>query len=112
MNSSWENGGGTKGFVAELYLTNVGSQPVDWSLDFDFENVSIQNMWNADFVQNEASFAVTPASWNTRLEPGATTQFGFQGMYEGNLGEPQNIVCNKGEEPTDPNPTDPDPTDP
>ena len=35
-----------KGFIAQIQLTHVGSQPVDWQLEFDFD-AQITNMWNA-----------------------------------------------------------------
>ena len=105
VNSSWENGDGTQGFVAELYVTSVASQPVNWTLDFDFDVLSIQNMWNAEFIRDESSFSVTPNAWNTRLEPGETTHFGFQGINRGELGEPQNISCGGPVEPENNPPT-------
>lgn len=95
VTADWQNGDGSKGFVAEMYLTNVGSDPVNWQLGFDFA-AQITNMWNASYTQEGNRYTITPSSWNVRIEPGQTRSFGFQGAYSGTLGEPQNVVCNGG----------------
>jgi hypothetical protein len=115
VNSNWQNGDGTKGFVAELKLTNTGTSPVNWQLAFNL-NAQITNMWNASYSQTPAAttppsttaitkYTVTPASWNTRIEPNQTISFGFQGSYTtSSLSNPSNFVCNgqEQEKPYDP----------
>ena len=59
LNSSWENGDGTNGFVAELYVTNTGELPVNWELAFDYD-ATLTNMWNATFTQEESRYTLVP----------------------------------------------------
>jgi hypothetical protein len=106
VTADWPSGDGTRGFVAEIYLTNVGVHPVNWRLSFDFD-ANITNMWNAGYTQEGHRYTVTPASWNTRIEPGQTLSFGFQGSYEGTLEAPSNIRCHG--RPTDEDPGQPFP---
>lgn len=93
VTSNWQNGDGTNGFVAEMYLTNIGIHPVNWQLTFDF-GAQIGHMWNASYHQEANRYTVMPDSWNVRLEPGRTRSFGFVGTYSSTLETPQNIVCN------------------
>ena len=95
VTSHWSTGSDTYGFVANMHLTNVGAEAVNWELDFDLA-ADIGNMWNASFQNEGDHYVVTPDSWNVRIEPNQTRSFGFQGSYAGSLQpEPQNIVCNK-----------------
>lgn len=93
VTSEWEGGSG-RGFVAEMYLTNVGQHPVNWRLGFDFE-AEIVAMWNATFTVAAHHYEVAPDGWNTRIEPGETRSFGFQGTYTGMLREPSDVACDK-----------------
>lgn len=108
VTSEWDAGGGARGFVAEMQLTNAGADPVNWEITFDLD-ATITSMWNASFVAEGNGYRVTPASWNVRIEPGQSRSFGFLGTFEGAAGsltEPQNVVCN-GQDNEEP-PTDSD----
>ncbi len=95
VTSHWSTGSDTYGFVADMYLTNIGSEAVNWELDFDLA-ADIDGMWEASFAREGNHYVVTPDSHNVRIEPNQTILFGFSGSYVGSLQpEPQNIVCNK-----------------
>lgn len=107
VNSTWQNGDGSTGFVAEQKLTNAGADPVNWDLDFNLD-AQISNMWNASYLQDPSDashYTITPASWNTRIEPGQSITFGYQGTYTTTqLGKPSNLLCDgvEVEKPFDP----------
>ncbi len=95
VTSHWSTSSDTYGFVANVQMTNTGSDAVNWELDFDLA-ADISNMWNASFQNEDNHYVVTPDSWNVRIEPNETRSFGFQASYTGSSQpEPQNIVCNK-----------------
>jgi hypothetical protein len=89
--AQWQNGDGSFGFVGEVYVTNVGANPVNWSLRFDMQ-ADIVNMWNATYSKDGDTYHVEPASWNIRLEPGGTRSFGFQAAAASPV-TPQNFLC-------------------
>ncbi len=95
VTSHWSTGSDTYGFVANMHLTNIGEEPVNWELDFDLA-ADIDGMWEASFERDGNHYVVTPVSHNVRIEPNQTILFGFSGSYAGSLQpEPQNTVCNK-----------------
>jgi PKD repeat protein len=92
VTADWQNGDGTRGFVAEMYLTNTGAYPFNWQLAFDLD-ADITTMWHASYTRENSRYSVSPASWNTRIEPGQTLSFGFLGSTSGTLSEPQGVSC-------------------
>lgn len=96
VNSTWQNGDGSTGFVAEQKLTNAGAGPVNWDLDFNLD-AQTSNMWTASYLQDPSDashYTITPAAWNTRIEPGQSITFGYQGTYTTTqLDEPTNLLC-------------------
>lgn len=89
--AQWQNGDGSFGFVGEVYVTNVGANPVHWSLRFDMQ-ADIVNMWNATNTKDGNTYYVEPAPWNVRLEPGGTRSFGFQALAP-SPATPHNLAC-------------------
>ena len=88
----------SSGFVAEIRVTNNGSQTIDtdWSVNFQLTDGSeVVNSWNSAYQGNIAS----PLSWNRVISPNGTTVFGFQAS-KGQINSPattpvvNGILCN------------------
>jgi PKD repeat protein len=106
VTADWSNGDGTRGFVAEMYLTNTGEYPFNWQLAFDL-SADISTMWHASYTRDNSRYTITPASWNTRIEPNQTLSVGFQGSTTGTLSEPQDVSCGHDGNGDDTTPTEP-----
>ncbi|MBN1428045.1 MAG: glycoside hydrolase family 9 protein [Anaerolineae bacterium] len=56
-----------------IWVTNNGSQPVDWVATFDFNGI-VGNLWNAVLIsQNGNQVTIEGVGWNNILQPGETT---------------------------------------
>jgi hypothetical protein len=79
--TDWGNG-----YVANLDLTNGGSNPIDgWTLTFRWPTPwqQMNGGWNGTWNASGTEVTVTNASFNGKLAPGATTAIGFVGGYSG-----------------------------
>ena len=84
------------GFVAEVKVTNEGSDPIqNWQVGWTFPgNQQITNGWNGVFSQSGANVTVRYPDWNPNIAPGATISFGFQGTYSGSNDAPTSFTVN------------------
>lgn len=102
VTASWTNGNGTHGLVATVYMTNEGPHPITWSVGLQAD-LTVIDVWNATFREDdELGLVFTPASWNTRLEPGEKRSFGFTALHETELGELHPTACPTTAPATDP----------
>src|SRR5690606_33328960 len=84
------------GFVAEVKVTNEGSDPIqNWQVGWTFPgNQQITNGWNGVFSQSGANVTVRYPDWNPNIAPRATISFGFQGTYSGSNDAPTSFTVN------------------
>ncbi|MFD9738758.1 cellulose binding domain-containing protein [Umezawaea sp. NPDC059074] len=79
--NDWGNG-----FVGAVDVTNTGSAPVDsWTLGFTWPTAwqQVSSGWNGTWTQTGAAVQVVNTADNRVLAPGATTNVGFVGAYQG-----------------------------
>lgn len=90
--ADWDAGGGSRGFTAQITVTNDTGELIDpWELEFEFLG-TITSMWNASFTADGSRFLVTPEAWNAALSDGGGRGIGFVGTYTGVLQEPTAYV--------------------
>ena len=75
----------SSGFTATVTVTNRGSAAVDgWTLAFRFPgNQRLVSAWNGTATQSGAAVTVRNVGYNSRIAPGASVSFGFQGAVQG-----------------------------
>ena len=71
---------GNTGFVANIRLTNRGTQPVDgWEVSWAYSDGSaMSNSWNAA-IGGSNPYTASQLQWNSVVNPNSTVEFGFQG---------------------------------
>jgi cellulase/cellobiase CelA1 len=85
------------GFTARLTITNTGTTVIDgWRLTFDFPapGQRVTQGWSATWAQDGATVTAESLSWNARLDPGASTEIGFTGVWTGQNPEPTAFTLN------------------
>jgi cellulose binding protein with CBM2 domain/fibronectin type III domain protein len=90
--TDWGNG-----YVGGVDITNTGTTPVDaWTLTFDWPTAwqQVSSGWNANWTQTGRTVKVTNTDQNRVLAPGATTNAGFVGAYQGPNVAPTVFVLN------------------
>jgi cellulase/cellobiase CelA1 len=67
-----------------------------WTLTFDWPTTwqQVSSGWNANWTQTDRTVKVTNTDQNRVLAPGATTNFGFVGAYQGPNVAPTVFVLN------------------
>jgi cellulase/cellobiase CelA1 len=66
------------GFAVEITLTNIGTNPVSWSLTWAWPNgQQLTGAWNASLTQSGATVTATGTSYNWIIPPGGSIAFGF-----------------------------------
>ncbi|NER80619.1 MAG: hypothetical protein F6K42_13800, partial [Leptolyngbya sp. SIO1D8] len=99
------------GFTANLVITNLSNEPMEWSqLEFDAP-FTITNLWNGEILSSEGSrYVVSDADWNSTIAPGNSITIGFNGQKpSGASGELTNINLAGFGEPTGSTPPEPTP---
>ncbi len=79
--SNWGNG-----YVGSVDITNTGATALtDWTLAFTWPTTwqQVSSGWNGTWTQTGTAVQVTGTDQNRTLEPGATTNVGFVGAYQG-----------------------------
>jgi len=72
------------GFVATVRVTAGSAGTNGWRVTLTLPSgATIVNAWNADRSGNSGTVQFTNVSYNGRLGPGQTTEFGFQGVGTG-----------------------------
>ncbi|MFE2048149.1 cellulose binding domain-containing protein [Streptomyces sp. NPDC059459] len=87
----WQNG-----FTADVTVKNTGQSPVDgWRLAFTLPSGQrVTNAWNASVTPSTGSLTAAGLGHNTRIAPGASLSFGFQGTHGGAFAEPDGFRLN------------------
>jgi endoglucanase len=70
-----------KGFIAQVWLENTGTTPIQgWQVDWDFASTEqIDDLWGGSVTQTGTAVAVTNERWNATIKPGARITLGFTG---------------------------------
>ena len=64
------------GYCADVTVTNNTCESVTWNVTVTVDG-TVTHLWNGQFVQWEDSIVVEGDSWNSELEVGRSTSFGF-----------------------------------
>lgn len=69
------------GLVGFLLIENDGAAPLDtWTITFE-STFEIDSFWGGDILSRIGNrYTIGAKSWNSRLEPGESTRFGFVGQ--------------------------------
>ena len=84
------------GFVTNITVSNKGTSAINgWTLAWQFAgNQTITSAWNGVASQSGKSAQIRNAAYNAAIPAGASTQFGFQGVYTGSNGAPVSFTLN------------------
>src|SRR5215471_3054983 len=93
-NSQWT--GPPNGFTAQVTIANTGTTAISgWSLAFTFPgDQKITSNFNGGFSQTGENAALTNASYNGAIAPGASITDGFQGTWTSNDTSPTSFTLN------------------
>lgn len=74
--NSWGSGA-----TVEVTVANTGTRTVhSWMLHWQWlasSDVSVSNIWNAEYSTMGTSEMISPVSWNQEIAPGGSVSFGF-----------------------------------
>jgi hypothetical protein len=84
------------GFGTSVTITNTGSTAINgWTLTWSFANgQTITQLWSGSYTQSGSAVSVTNVSYNGTIAPGGTTNFGFNGSWNGSNAAPTSFVLN------------------
>ncbi|WP_432930774.1 cellulose binding domain-containing protein [Microbispora sp. CA-135349] len=74
------------GFTTTVTITNTGATAINgWTLKFAFPGTQkiTPPGWSATWTQTGANVTAVNLDWNKTINPGQSTQIGFQGTYTG-----------------------------
>ncbi|WP_431687510.1 cellulase family glycosylhydrolase [Hahella sp. NBU794] len=82
------------GFIASMRITNTSTTPLHgWEADWAYEDATrIVNVWNGE-LSGENPYHVSSMSWNAEIPPGASVEFGMQGVKGDAASTPRVIQC-------------------
>lgn len=88
---TWNNG-----FVTHITVTNTGTTAVQgWELAFTLpEGQTIQSSWSSVLRTDGSSVTASNLSWNERIAPGGSVEFGFQAGHDGTYSSPTSFRLN------------------
>ncbi|MFC4059624.1 cellulose binding domain-containing protein [Planomonospora corallina] len=86
------------GFQGEVTVKNTGTAAISgWTVKWTFpDGQKITQLWSGEHTQTGADVTVGNASWNGRLNAGASTSFGFGASRSGANGVPATVTCTAG----------------
>ena len=80
-------------YQVNFKITNNTSAKVNtWTLKVKKSDINISSSWNVNVKESGDYYVITPVSWNSTLEKGASTEFGVQGT--GSIGTTINCTVN------------------
>jgi poly(hydroxyalkanoate) depolymerase family esterase len=84
------------GFGASVTINNTGTSTINgWSLKWTFPNgQTITQIWNASDTQSGGNVTATNLSYNGTIAPGGSTNFGFNGAWNGSNTNPSAFTLN------------------
>ncbi|MEN3541420.1 cellulose binding domain-containing protein, partial [Microbispora sp. ZYX-F-249] len=85
------------GFTTTITIANTGTTAINgWTLKFTFpgtQKISPPG-WSATWTQTGAAVTAVNLDWNKTINPGQSTQIGFQGTYTGANPKPAAFTLN------------------
>ncbi|GAA3494661.1 cellulose binding domain-containing protein [Streptomyces prasinosporus] len=84
------------GFTANVTVRNAGTSAVEgWKLAFTLPSGQrITHAWNASVTPSSGTVTASGVDGNTRIAPGGSQSFGFQGTYSGTFAQPGGFSLN------------------
>lgn len=84
------------GFVANVTVTNTGTEPVNsWSVGWTFAgDQRVMNGWNVNLFQSGTAVLAASLDWNGTIAPGEAREFGFLGSHSGQNPMPETFTLN------------------
>ncbi|MEU7472099.1 cellulose binding domain-containing protein [Streptomyces sp. NPDC044984] len=84
------------GFTANVTVKNTGTSAVEgWRLAFTLPSGQrVTNAWNASVTPSSGAVTASGLDGNTRIAPGGSQSFGFQGTYDGTFAQPNGFSLN------------------
>jgi poly(hydroxyalkanoate) depolymerase family esterase len=84
------------GLTTSITITNTGSSTINgWSLVFTLPSgQTITSGWNATYTPSSGQVTATNMSYNAAIQPGASTNIGFQATHTGDSGRPASFTLN------------------
>ncbi len=83
------------GFTGSVKITNTGTTPLTWTLGFAFPSgQQVTQGWSATWSQTGTTVTATGLSWNATLQPGQSTDIGFNGSHPGTNTSPTSFTVN------------------
>ncbi|AEE44171.1 glycoside hydrolase family 9 protein [Cellulomonas fimi] len=83
------------GFTGSVKITNTGTTPLTWTLGFAFPSgQQVTQGWSATWSQTGTTVTATGLSWNATLQPGQSTDIGFNGSHPGTNTNPASFTVN------------------
>jgi cytochrome c553/cellulase/cellobiase CelA1 len=83
------------GFNANVKVTNTGDPWGSWTATWDMlDGQQVTGFWSGSYSQDGAAVSIKSASWNGRVDSGATTEIKFMGSHSGLNRIPANVSIN------------------
>ncbi|GHO99637.1 hypothetical protein KSF_096850 [Reticulibacter mediterranei] len=91
VSSQWSGG-----FGASVTINNTGTSTINsWTLKWTFPNgQTITQIWNASGTQSGSTVTATNLSYNGTIASGGSTNFGFNGAWNGSNTDPSAFTLN------------------
>jgi len=79
------------GYQVLIKVKNNSSSKVNnWTVKVNKKDVKIDSSWSVNIAEEANYYVITPMSWNSSIEPGASVDFGIQG--NGSIGSTVDIT--------------------
>ena len=80
LNLDYQINNWDSGYQVNFKITNDTDQTVNgWTLKVNKNDLTIDNSWNVNITEVGDYYVITPADWNSTIEPGNSIEFGVQG---------------------------------
>ena len=80
LNLDYQINNWDSGYQVNFKITNDTDQTVNgWTLKVNKNDLTIDNSWNVNITDVGDYYVITPADWNSTIEPGNSIEFGVQG---------------------------------
>jgi hypothetical protein len=96
VTQDWWIDGVSRGFNADIWMTNTGSTAIDgWRLSWTYPGTTkVTGFWLGTWSQSGQQVTLTSASWNARIAAGAAYKVNIQGTYTGTNTTPTGFTVN------------------
>ncbi|ETK35711.1 hypothetical protein MPTA5024_12710 [Microbispora sp. ATCC PTA-5024] len=90
VSSEWPGG-----FGASVSVRNLGDPVNGWRLTWSFPaGQTVTQLWNGTYTQSGSQVTVANASYNATIPTGGSTNFGFNGSWNGSNPAPSSFALN------------------